>query len=361
MNTAQCVIEGREPENVRDSPIGSMLRASIAFAIFAGAIFSLVIVDMRKINRLSGRKIKNTVTAMCVSIHFLSVLCILYFFVACGLTFRNNSYFDFSFNLAFLIILTVAQSFLLYKSMHRFSFSYVNCKRGIKAIFCLLCTFGGNTICYISCWLVIGIRINPSWGLTIALFIISIFAAFTYAVYLYMEVIYPNGYNMRERENTLQDFLWGTYILPEDSYRNPPSSSASNDDNSQNNDDDPNRVIALFKSFALLERFRGIRAIFVCMVGCIAVVSFFLIVILAGPSIAGQTSAADELLKTSSLYFITAFITWATLKKHASIDTPLQNERTQNAEEQDTDHHTGDHPGGEFGTQYPLIMWETRV
>ena len=221
--------------------------------------------------------------------------------------------------------------------------------------------FGGNTVCYLSCWLVIGIRISPSWGITVALFIISIFAAFTYAVYLYLEVIYPNGYNMRERENTLQDFLWGTYTLPEDSYPNPLSSSASNDDNSQNNNDDPNRVIAIFKYFALLERFRGIRAIFVCILGCIAVVCFFLIVILAGPSIAGQTSAADELLKTSSLYFITAFITWATLKKHTSIDTPQQNERTQNSEGQDTDHHTGDYPGGELGTQYPLIMWETSV
>ena len=232
---------------------------------------------------------------------------------------------------------------------------------GIQDLLMMHYVFGGNTICYLSCWLVIGIRINPSWGLTVALFIISIFAAFTYAVYLYLEVIYPNGYNMRERENTLQDFLWGTYTLPEDSYPNPLSSSASNDDNSQNNNDDPNRVIAIFKYFALLERFRGIRAIFVCILGCIAVVCFFLIVILAGPSIAVQTSAADELLKTSSLYFITAFITWATLKKRASIDTPLQNVRPQNAEEQATDHHTGDYPGGELGTQYPLIMWETSV
>ena len=242
----------------------------------------------------------------------------------------------------------------------RYSIFYRKWK-GTGFVLKTLYVLGGNSICCLSCWLVIGIRINPSWGLTIALFIISIFATFTYAVYLYLEVIYPNGYNMRERENTLQDFLWGTYTLPEDSYPNPLSSSASNDDNSQNNNDDPNRVIAIFKYFALLERFRGIRAIFVCILGCIAVVCFFLIVILAGPSIAGQTSAADELLKTSSLYFITAFITWATLKKHTSIDTPQQNERTQNSEGQDTDHHTGDYPGGELGTQYPLIMWETSV
>ena len=315
----------------------------------AGLIVSSAIIDMNKFYRLSGRKIKNSGSAMCFSIHFLSVLGTVYVHVAIFFSFYSRSSASPFFYLSFFFILVwLLLACVLYVPTHNVSLPHHNY---IGAGLTMHYVFGGKSICYISCWLVIGIRINPSWGLTIALFIISIFAAFTYAVYLYMEVIYPNGYNMRERENTLQDFLWGTYILPEDSYRNPPSSSASNDDNSQNNDDDPNRVIALFKSFALLERFRGIRAIFVCMVGCIAVVSFFLIVILAGPSIAGQTSAADELLKTSSLYFITAFITWATLKKHASIDTPLQNERTQNSEGQDTEHHTGDHPGGELGTQ----------
>ena len=80
------------------------------------------------------------------------------------------------------------------------------------------------------------------------------------------------------------------------------------------------------------------------MRGFIDVGSFFVVVILSGPSTGWQT-AADELLTTSSLYFITAFITWATFQKRASIDAPLQNERTQNAEGQDTDRHTGDHCG----------------
>ena len=320
-----------------------MLFAGSFFANLAGTIFSWAIVGLRKNNRSSGRKIKNTVTAICVSIHFLSVLCILYFIVACGLAFRFSE--DFLFCLAFVIIWTVSQTFVFYSSMHRLSFSYVNCKRGIKVIFCLLYAFGGNTICYISCWLVIGMRINPSWGLTVALSIISIFGALTYAVYFYLEVIYPDGYNIRERQNKLRDLLMGTYTLSEAPYRNPLSSSASNDDSSQNNNDLRDRAIALLKSLTFSQ---SSRAIYFCILGCIAVGSFFFMVILAGPSIAGQTSATDELLKTSSLYFIVAFITWATLKKHASIDTPLQNERPQNAEGQDTEHHTGDHPGGEL-------------
>ena len=334
MNTAQCVIQGHEPK--LEGRIYGMLLAVSFFANFAGTLFSWAIVGMRKNNRSSGRKIKNTVTAMCVSIHFLSVLCILYFIVAYGLAFRffEDVYFRFSINS--VILWTVCQTFVFYSSMDRLSFFYVNCKRGIKAIFCLLYAFGGNTICYISCWLVIGMRINPSWGLPVALSIISIFGALTYAVYFYLEVIYPDGYNIRERQNKLRDLLMGTYTLSEASYRNPLSSSASNDDSSQNNNDLRDRAIALLKSLTFSQ---SSWAIYFCILGCIAVGSFFIMVILSGPSIAGQT-AADELLKTSSLYFIVAFITWATLKKHASIDTPLQNERTQNAEEQDTDHHT---------------------
>ena len=334
MNTAQCVIQGHEP--ILELRIYVMLLEGSLFANFAGTIFSWAIVGVRKNNRSSGRKIKNTVTAMCVSIHFLSVLCILYFIVAYGLAFRFFEHVLFISSLNSVILWTFSQTFVFYSSMHRLSFSYVKCKRGIKAIFCLLYAFGGNTICYISCWLVIGMRINPSWGLTVALSIISIFGALTYAVYFYLEVIYPDGYNIRERQNKLRDLLMGTYTLSEDSYRNPLSSSASNDDSSQNNDDLQNRAIALLKFLTFSQ---SSWAIYFCILGCTAVGSFFIMVILAGPSIAGQT-AADELLKTSSLYFIVAFITWATLKKHASIDTPLQNERTQNAEEQDTDHHT---------------------
>ena len=298
----------------------------------AGFIFIWAMLDLSDI-------VTTTVKAIWFSSFFLSVLCTFYFFVACVLAFHFSSVFFAT--LAFPIIWTVCESIF---HIYRILSSYRG-YRNANVVICLLYAFGGNMICYISCWLVIGMRINPSWGLTVALSIISIFGALTYAVYFYLEVIYPDGYDIRERQNKLRDLLMGTYTLSEASYRNPLSSSASNDDSSQNNNDLQDRAIALLKSFTFSV---SSRAIYFCILGCIAVGSFFFMVILAGPSIAGQTSAADELLKTSSLYFIVAFITWATLKKHASIDTPLQNERPQNAEGQDTEHHTGDHPGGEL-------------
>ena len=168
---------------------------------------------------------------------------------------------------------------------------------------------------------------------------------------------------MRHERITLKTLLMGTYPLPGLSFDN----FFSNFEPS-----DTNRVIIALLRF--LNSSQRIGVTFVCLRPCIVVGSFFVFVILAGPSIGGQT-AADELLKTSSLYFITAFITWATLHKRSSIDAPLQIERPQNVEGQDTDNHTGDHRG-ELGTalvkcyyhddrrvsnEHLHIMRETRV
>ena len=103
--------------------------------------------------------------------------------------------------------------------------------------------------------------INPTWGLTIALLVISVFASVTYAKYLYLEE------------------------FPEDSSTN-----------------HRRQVIAF-------------------LIGCcLAVLILFLIVIFAGHSSSEKEMAVDEVLKTTSLCFITAFITWVTWKKYDSAD-----------------------------------------
>ena len=290
----------------------------------AGFIFSWAMLDLSDI-------VTTTVKAIWFSSFFLSVLCTFYFFVACVLAFHFSSVFFAT--LAFPIIWTVCESIF---QIYRILSSYRG-YRNANVVICLLYAFGGNMICYISCWLVIGIRINPLWGLTIALSIISSFAAFTYAVYLHLELTqtYP-----------LFHFLFYNAFWEFDAIG----------DSRQNDEHD--RVLNSLSKFLGFWQSFGVR--FVCLRLCIAVGSFFVFVILAGPSIGRQTGA-DELLKTASLYFITAYITWATLRKRASNDARLGNERLQHAERQDTDHHTGVHPGGELGTQYPLIMWETSV
>ena len=294
-----------------------MLVVCSIFVMNAGFIFGWAMLNMMD---SSGQVIK-TAKAIWFSSHFLFALCIFHFFVACVLAFHFSSRFFVT--LALPIIWTVWEN-IFSTFIYRILSMYVNHKR--NAVICLY-TLGGNTICYISCWLVIGIRINPLWGLTVAFSIFSSFAASTYVVYLYLEVT-------------------GTYPLPDFLFYNFFSTFEPSGYSRQNYQDDRNRVLISLSKFLRFSQSFGVK--FVCLRLCIAVGSFFVFVILAGPSIGGQTGA-DELLKTSSLYFITAFITWATFRKRTSNDAPLRNERPQNVELQDTDNHTGDHRG-ELGT-----------
>ena len=341
LNTAQCVIQGHKPK-FSDTK-GHIVKMSVVCSIFAmnaGFIFSWAMLNMAG----SGR-VTSTAKAIWFSSFLLSVLCIFYFFVACVLAFHFSCVFFAT--LAFPVIWTVCESIFSSFICH-ILFDYIFFYHKDKAVICLY-TFGGNTICYISCWLVIGIRISPLWGLTVALSICSTFAASIYAVYLHLEV--TRTYPLPCIKNLFDTFDRGAY----------------------HGEDDRNRVSISFSNFLRFSQSFSVK--FVCLRLCIAVGSFFVFVILAGPSIGGQT-AADELLKTSSLYFITAFITWATLRKRTSNDAPRLNERPQNAESipssfavrrwrcfarrkrpqrrrakekrmlsQATDHHTGDHRG----------------
>lgn len=45
------------------------------------------------------------------------------------------------------------------------------------------------TTSFCSCWMLIGIMLNPTWGLTVALIICFTFASFTYAVYEYLTLV----------------------------------------------------------------------------------------------------------------------------------------------------------------------------
>ena len=330
MNTAQSVTLGHKPKLIYNRENGAdliFLYARTLFVISTGSILTWAVLAIKRLNSMD----ENRVSAMFLSIHFLSVLFSVYFFVACGIALHLSVYYHsyvFFTTLVFISFYTVLNSVIYVLKYLSTSYDHRN---RILAIFCLY-GFGGNAISSISCWCLIGIIINPSWGLTVVLSVISIFAAFTYALYLYLDVTYPNGYDITTRKITLENLLLGTYSLPNASLRYFPLSSGPSQNNST---DAPKRVTAFLKSFTFSE---SSNTFGVCLIGFLAVGSLYVVVILAGPSIGGQT-AAEELLKTCSLYFITVFIAWATLGKRAS---PLENERPQNTEGQDTDRHTGD-------------------
>ena len=214
---------------------------------------------MQMRGRINNYKKKNTVKAVCFSFYLLSIpgslLIIVAFILSC--VYRGT-------DIIAILVLVIVFSLVEFTAM---CIKYKMCEDKDKCVLCFLKLFGGHAISYIFCWIVTGIRINPTWGLTIALLVSSVFASVTYAKYLYLEE-FSKGRNNRASGTT--------------SHR---------------------------------------RQVIAFLIGCcLAVLILFLIVIFAGHSSSEKEMAVDEVLKTTSLYFITAFITWVTWKKYDSAD-----------------------------------------
>ena len=139
---------------------------------------------------------------------------------------------------------------------------------------CLVIVTSANVTSYLFCWLMIGIMINPTWGLTVALLVCSISAALVYAVYLYLDTT----------------------------------------------DDNSSQVAAENSSCS-----KKLHTFLFCGSGFFAVLLLVVIILFAGQSY-NSKETADEVLKTILLYFIGAFISWISWKKH-----PLHPGTAQNA------------------------------
>ena len=253
LNTAECVIKGHDPNfeaRGRSPYIRAVLWLSLIFVIVSGPSLAKYVRDLEELSKDNNYEKKNTVKAVCLSFYLLSIPGSLLIIVALvlAIVYRGTDI------IAILVLIIVVSLGEFTYIMHKM------CENKVEGALCFLKIFGGHAISYIFCWIVTGIRINPTWGLTIALLVSSVFASVTYAKYLYLE-------------------------LPEDSSTN---------------------------------HRRQVRAF---LIGCcLAVLILFLIVIFAGHSSSEKEMAVDEVLKTTSLYFITAFITWVTWKKYDSAD-----------------------------------------
>ena len=262
LNTAECVIKGHDPNfeaRGRSPYIRAVLWLSLIFVIVSGPLLAKYVRDLEELSKDNNYKKKNTVKAVCFSFYLLSILGSLLIIVAFILScvYRGT-------DIIAILVLVIVFSLVEFTAM---CIKYKMCEDKDECVLCFLKIFGGHAISYIFCWIVTGIRINPTWGLTIALLVSSVFASVTYAKYLYLEE------------------------LPEDSSTNH------------------------------RKQVRGF------LIGCcLAVLILFLIVIFAGHSSSEKEMAVDEVLKTTSLYFITAFIAWVTTwKKHDSADASQPN------------------------------------
>ena len=253
LNTAKCIIQGHELKiSAKGHHIRTILYCSLGFVMLSGFLLSKY-VNLALQDDDDDRKTpkeKNTAKAIYILCCVLSVLGIILLITTLGL---SSSYLYHHEEKASPDIIIIDTIIIVY--------SVVLCIY-FRCFFIVMCS---NVTSYLFCWLMIGIMINPTWGLTVALLVCSIFAALVYVVYLYFDT--TDEYPSSDKQHTI-----------------------------------------LF-----------------CVFSFLAVLLLVVIVLFAGQSY-NSKETADEVLKTILLYFIGAFISWISWKKH-----PLHPGTAQNA------------------------------
>ena len=138
MNTAQSVTLGHKPkliynrENVADI---IFLYARTLFVISSGSIFTWAVLAINRLNSMD----ENRVSAMFLSIHFLSVLFSVYFFVACGIALHLSVYYH---SYAFFTTLVVISFYTVFNSVN-YVFKYLSSSYDHRnLILAILCLYG---------------------------------------------------------------------------------------------------------------------------------------------------------------------------------------------------------------------------
>lgn len=304
LNTAKCVIQGHQPSfetTGRSVHIRAMLWFSMLFVIFSGPLLAKVLLHLYVQIALSATTGKKAVMVMLLLFNTLlnpfTSLFFVFFLVGQVIELSFESCFDLVGIILCIIVSSTVESFFFAKRSG-FPFHFTS-------FFSLLCVT--NVISYTCCWMVIGFKINPTWGLTVVPFVIFFFAAVTYATYLYFEAIHPKGYDFNLKKIKLRH---GVFV-----YR---LTLIGRCDNRQTTGDIKDDKVPFFKGFVPSH---PPNAKIVCLRACLAVWLLFVIVILAGHSNTGKEMAVSEVLGTVSLYFSTAFVSWFTWKKRNSNDS----------------------------------------
>ena len=161
----------------------------------------------------------------------------------------------------------------------------------IEAIVYIICA---NLAAYHFCWLIVGIMLNPIWGLAALLIVCLVIGVYTYAVYNFFCSTdtsprnRPQGSVNENGNSSGQNVEAGS------------TSTGNTDGTSSNNNCD---------SYCA-------QSFFSCLAGFLAVCCLIVVVILTAQSYNGRETA-DEVLKDAVLYFISVSLSWLYWKNHA--------------------------------------------
>lgn len=305
LNTAKCVIQGHEL-NICASERGPYIRTylwcCLGFVVASGPLLGRYVEEVRKVVQDNTKTIKerNRAKAICFLCFALSALGSVTLIIALVLSSlclaKGRASFDIPVILGVIIVYTLGV----------IRFCCLKCDYGnLKwySLCPLLIALGASMTCYHFCWLMIGILINPTWGLTVALLVCSIFAALMYTSYLYCSAL---NTTVTTTGNTTITTTGNTPVTTTGNATitttgNTTSTDTDNSNTSNASPTDRNNCCTKLQTFLF------------CMAGFVAVLCLVVIVLFAGQSYNGRETA-DEVLKTALLYLIGAFFSWVTLR-----------------------------------------------
>ncbi|XP_068728231.1 uncharacterized protein [Montipora capricornis] len=182
LNTAECVVEGHKASicaiGRRSSHIRAILWLSLIFTIIFGPLLALTALVF-----LDNSNSHNTALVMAgnYSLYFILIVEFVLVITVIALVFSatGKASFDIYVILGITIFEVLVLGALATNNLTAFNFlPDIILRRFVFFAW-------GNLTVYHFCWLVIGIMLNPIWGLIVLLFIGVIFAALFFAVYIY--------------------------------------------------------------------------------------------------------------------------------------------------------------------------------
>ena len=181
LNTAECVIQGHKPDITATGRslfiIRAILWCSFFFVLPAGRYLAFVVRDVWKKTRDRGdNPLASSIIFFCGMLFFVESG-ILFFVVVCSAS--GKAPFDIYIILVLLAIV-IPVSFCCLE--------FPDCCTCDILVNQAVITIIANLTVYHFCWLVIGIMINPTWGLTVLLIVSFLCVALAYALYKIFEV-----------------------------------------------------------------------------------------------------------------------------------------------------------------------------
>ena len=217
LNTAECVIEGHKPDisaTGRSRFIRAILWFSFIFTVCFGPLLSLAalfilsklvpvnnssVINSNTNHEINGHEphsqglssdqtnsaAKGKALKLTAYVVFLPIEVIL-LILAFAFSVAGKAPWDFCAILVVIILEGLLSGVLLKKgSFHALNFlprREDGCKARLLQVVIFVCA---NLTAYHFCWLIVGIMINPLWGVTVLLFVCVSVAVFIFAVYIY--------------------------------------------------------------------------------------------------------------------------------------------------------------------------------